>query len=145
MITPRARFLGVLLIVAAGTACSDSPTSPNIPRDTLTLTSIAPTSGTLIPPGQSTRFSAVVRLEFATATRGTLHVAVSESWHRSLFGSGQETLALIEARPGEISVSVDVAVPPTAGGGTLDLDFFVVSEGATQASASVAAHYGVAS
>ena len=145
------RFLRIAVLFACslpilfGVGCHDND-SPTAPRrgDVLILRSIAPPSGTLIPRGQSTRFEGVFRYEFATAARGRLVVLILASW-RSAFDIDVRTLRQLDSPTGEVSVSVDVAVPATAAGGTLSLTFSIVPEGASERSASASAHYGVVS
>ena len=131
--------------VLFGVGCNDddSPTAPR--RDTLTLRSIMPARATLLSRGQTTHFAAVLQYEFATSPRGRLIVTVLESWRSNLFDIRVETLGQLDSRTGEVSVSVDVAIPATAAGGTLDLTFSIIPEGASEPSASAAASYGVAS
>jgi hypothetical protein len=51
----------------------------------------------------------------------------------------------LDSRAGEVSVSVAVAVPSTAAGGTVSLNFGLVPDGATETSTSAHASYRVAS
>jgi hypothetical protein len=141
----RVLILSASLPVLLGSGCSndDSPNSPA--GDLLILQTIAPASGTLVLRGQTTRFEGTLRYQFARALRGRLNVVVHASWAAFPGIIRSETLRQLDSPSGQVSVSVDVAVPSTAGGGTLDLTFGIAPEGASENSASVSAHYGVSS
>ena len=141
---PAPLLFGLLAALVFATGCHDdnSPTSP--PRDSLALQSVVPATGTNVPKGQSTHFTAVLRHEFAIVTRGRIVVLVRASW-RSVFEVESQTLAQLGSRTGETTVSVDIAIPSTAGGGILDLEFGLIPEDGSMISASSTAHYGVAS
>jgi hypothetical protein len=141
----RVLILAASLPALVGSGCRNDD-SPNAPAgDLLVLQAIAPASGNLVLRGQTTLFESTLRYQFATALRGQLTVVVHSSWAAFPGIIRAETLRQLDSPSGQVSVSVDVAVPSTAGGGTLDLTFGIIPEGASENSASVSAHYGVSS
>jgi hypothetical protein len=141
----RVLILAASLPALVGSGCRNDD-SPNAPAgDLIVLQTIAPASGTLVPRGQTAHFEGNVRYEFATVPRGRLTVVIRSSW-APLFGIlRSEVLRQLDTRSGQVPVSIDVSVPATAGGGTLDLEFGIIPEGASENSATVSAHYGVSS
>jgi hypothetical protein len=145
------RSVAVLSLVALGCHGSSSPSEPARRQDALSLVSLSPAEGTVLPYGGTVDVTLRARYSFASANRGQIGLIAYP-------GSGLPTgppiftdpfFFPVEGREGEVTlrfkVYFNLSDPPLPKGSRVTLDLALFPEGVNQSSTGFNAHYQLGS
>ena len=136
-----------LALMAGSAACSQdsspaSPTPPPSPAASLTLKSISPPLGTVLPHGQVTNFQATLTYSLGTASFGNVAVATASAAPVLLVIPGP--VQQLGSPAGDATLVFPLNIPNTAAGATLQMSFSLFATGASTSSARFVETYKVA-
>jgi len=143
----RATLVLSLVSFIAGGCGSSSPAAPTPSTPTVTdamrgVTNLAPTSGTVLQPGQTVTFGGTAGYSLATADSGTVFMVVQDQANRILQDVTTQPRVAVVKGSGEATFSQTLTVP-SSGVTSVVVFFALLPAGATGTNATASVSYPV--